>query len=218
MQNNISNISRSVSYTAQIRTSGASATPASPTAPASVADDSPVTLGTGSSAKAETYNDPRKILREERPDLATMLEESEKQVSLFMDQLRGMIDQQGLSWNLVFSGEQKLTASPEEIEGAKMAIAEDGEWGVRKTAERILTFALGTTGGDPAKLDQVRAAVQKGFDEAREQLGGKLPTISEDTYAAVMGEFDRWAEAGLPTADTVTLEPKPAPKTTPQPA
>jgi hypothetical protein len=183
------------------------AAPAKPTASSQTAQDT-VSLGQGRGTdSALTYANPRSILREERPDLASLLEQSERDVAAFMLQLRGIIDEQGLEWNKVFRGEQKLTASVEEIEAAKAAIAEDGEWGVRKTAERILNFALGTSGGDASKLDKLRAAIQDGFDQAREALGGQLPPISEDTYAAVMAELDRWGQEGMPTGQ-VSLAPK----------
>lgn len=201
-------ISRAVTITAELRAKPSSAAPATQAIATPPSDK--VSLAGSTPNDTSTYADPRTVLREIRPDLATLLDDSEKAVTSFMAQLRSAIEGQGLSWAKVFSGEQKLSASPTDIAAAKQAISDDGEWGVRKTAERILTFALGTTGGDPAKLDKVRAAVQSGFDAAREQLGGKLPQISEDTYKAVMGEMDRWQQEGLPTGDAVTLAKAPA--------
>lgn len=154
---------------------------------------------------ALTYANPRAQLAAERPDLSKLLEESERKVNEFMTYLRGMVKDQGLEWSKVVSGEQKLSATPEEIDAAKQAISEDGEWGVRKTAERILSFAKYAIGDNPENLEKIRAAVQQGFDEAREMLGGQLPQISEDTYTAVMQEFDRWAKEGIPEGDTVSL-------------
>ncbi|MGQ5521735.1 hypothetical protein ACUHMQ_00580 [Chitinimonas sp. PSY-7] len=207
MSNTISTVASNASYASQARIRAQTATPATSDTATPPSTDK-VSLGDGNTDDvSQTYSDPRSLLRTARPDLATMLEESEKEVARFMSQLRGIINEQGLSWNKVFSGEQKLTASAEEIYAAKQAIAEDGEWGVRKTAERILNFALFTAGGDAGKLDKVRSAVQAGFDAAREELGGQLPQISEDTYKTVMAEFDRWQQEGLPTTDSVSLKP-----------
>ncbi|WP_148717014.1 DUF5610 domain-containing protein [Chitinolyticbacter meiyuanensis] len=163
-----------------------------------------VSIGKGD-GEALTYANPRAQLAAERPDLNKLLEESERKVDEFMTYLRGLVKDQGLEWSKVASGEQKLSASAEEIDAAKQAISEDGEWGVKKTAERILSFAKYAIGGNPENMEKIRAAVQQGFDEAREMLGGSLPQISEDTYDAVMKEFDRWAKEGIPEGDTVSL-------------
>jgi hypothetical protein len=167
-----------------------------------------VTLGTTPTTDP-TYADPRSRLETERPDLATLLANSKQQVEDFMAFLRPLLEQQGLAIDKVVSGEQKLTADPATIEKAKADIAPDGEFGVQKTAERILNFAKFGIGNDPAKIETFRAAIQKGFDEAQAMLGGKLPEISQQTHKAIMDELDRWAANGIPSGD-VSLAPAPA--------
>jgi hypothetical protein len=54
-------------------------------------------------------------------------------------------------------------------------------------------------------LQKIRDAVEKGFKEAADILGGSLPDISQQTLKAVRAEFDRWQSQGLPTGDTVSL-------------
>ena len=107
-----------------------------------------------------------------------------------------MVDRQGTTLRQVISGETQLQADPQTIAAAQAAISEDGEWGVKQTAGRILDFARAVIGEDPARLEKVRAAVEQGFKEATEMLGGSLPEISQRTYDAVMAEFDRWREEG----------------------
>ncbi|WP_269532151.1 hypothetical protein [Chitinimonas sp. BJYL2] len=173
------------------------------------ADESTVVKLGQADGDTAVYENPRARLAKELPDLSTMLEESERQVGEFMQFLRGLIDGQGLEWSKVVKGEQQLSAPAEEIEAAKAAIAEDGEWGVRKTAERILSFALYASGGDASQIERIRAAVQQGFDEATAVWGGELPQISRDTHKAIMDELDRWAAEGVPAGPQVTLA-KPA--------
>ncbi|UXY15011.1 hypothetical protein N8I74_17110 [Chitiniphilus purpureus] len=156
-----------------------------------------VTLA-GERTESLTYADPRARLAQNRPDLAQLLDESERQVGQVMQFLRGVLEQQGLAVGKVAAGEQRLNLDPQTVEAAQQAVAEDGEWGVSKTAERILDFAQYAIGDDPQQLETIRAAVQQGFDEARQMLGGTLPEISEKTYEAVMAEFDRWQQDGLP--------------------
>lgn len=80
-------------------------------------------------------------------------------------------------------------------EDAQAAISEDGEWGVNATATRILDFAKALSGGDPAKIDLLRDAVNKGFGAASKVWGGELPEISKQTIAKVMEGFDEWAKS-----------------------
>jgi hypothetical protein len=82
------------------------------------------------------------------------------------------------------------------ISEAKEAISENGYFGVKKTTERIMDFAKALSGGDPANIDALRDAVEKGFKKAEQAWGGELPSICGETYQAVMDEFTKWkAEA-----------------------
>jgi len=83
--------------------------------------------------------------------------------------------------------------SPEQ---AQSAISEDGEWGAKKTAERILNFAIALSGGDPEKISILKNAVLKGFAAAEKVWGGSLPGISYETKAKIMAGFDEWERTG----------------------
>ena len=168
-----------------------------------------VTLG-AQATDTSTYTDPRANVAQTRPDVAAMLEKSNRKVQEIINLILPLMRQQGLEISKVVSGEQQLTTDAATIEKAKAAIAEDGEFGVRQVAERILNFAksaIGAIGDDPSKLAAIRAGVEKGFKEATDMLGGTLPEISQKTYAAIMGEFDRWQSEGIPSG-AVSLAPK----------
>ena len=155
----------------------------------------------GKQPEALTYDKPRAL-----PDnLASMLEESDRQVAAVLDFIRPLIEQQGLQIAKVASGEQKLSVDQGTIDAAKAAIAEDGEMGIKKVSERILSFAKFAMDNDPANLQKIRDAVALGFSQAKEALGGVLPEISQQTYDTIMAEFDRWAAEGIPDGDTVSL-------------
>jgi hypothetical protein len=161
-----------------------------------------VTLGT-QATDATTYADPRKV--QSQTDLKAMLEESNRQAQAIIDLITPLVQKQGLNLAKVVSGDQKLQVDADTIEKAKAAIADDGEFGVTKVAERILSFAKSAIGDDPSKLETIRAAVEKGFKQATDMLGGTLPDISKKTYSTIMAEFDRWQKDGIPSGDTVTL-------------
>lgn len=83
--------------------------------------------------------------------------------------------------------------SPEDQAAAQEAISEDGYWGVKQTSERLVAFAKALVGGDPSRVEEMRDAFIKGYQEAEKVWGSALPEISQKTYDAVMKLFDEWA-------------------------
>ena len=83
---------------------------------------------------------------------------------------------------------------------AQELISEDGFFGVKKTTERIMGFAKALVGEDASEkqIENMRAAVQKGFDEVARLFGGfdKLPQVTKDTYDSIMSAFDEWLGKG----------------------
>jgi len=100
---------------------------------------------------------------------------------------------QGLS-STFSAGETEVDLDTLSQEDAEELIAEDGYFGVEKTSERIVQFAIGVAGGDPARINAIREGVDKGFQEAYDAFGGWLPDISYDTYDAVMQKLNDWVE------------------------
>ncbi len=101
-------------------------------------------------------------------------------------------DNEDSIWRFLASG--KFTVSAAAKEEAKKAISEDGFYGVKNTSDRILEMAKALTGGDPDKIEKMRDAFKKGFDQATKSWGQALPEISSKTYDAVMEGFDNWAK------------------------
>jgi hypothetical protein len=166
--------------------------------------DATVTLGTSATA-ALIYADPRMPASPAPSDLSAMLDDANRKAQAVIDLIVPMLKQQGLNVAAVASGAQHLQIDPPGIATAKAAIADDGEFGVSQVAQRILGFAKSVIGDDPAKLATVRAAVEQGFQQAGDALGGALPEISQQTHQVIMAEFDRWEKAGIPVGSVVTL-------------
>lgn len=116
---------------------------------------------------------------------------SDQRIASFQSMLQGMVAKQGDKYNLVLGG-LKLNVTEADSAKAAAAIAEDGEWGVNAVATRIMDMAKALSGGDESKISVLRNAVQKGFAAAGVELGGKLPSICNDTYNEVMKRFDAW--------------------------
>ncbi|WP_394778768.1 hypothetical protein [Undibacterium sp.] len=199
---------RTTAQTATDPANGTAASSAASATGAAAAQDT-VTLsgGAASNAASATYANPSLNKTTQAPDLASMLEESNRKAQQIIDLIRPLVEQQGLKLADVASGSQQLSADPATIAKAKDDISEDGDFGVKKTAERILSFAKASIGDDPAKLDAVRAAVEKGFAEAQTALGGKLPDISNDTLKAIEDTFDSWKANGIPSGNAVIVTP-----------
>ena len=103
------------------------------------------------------------------------------------------LQDQGISLQVDTGGEilELSTLTPEQ---AQDLVADDGYFGVDKTSQRIVDFAINAFGNDPAKLEEMRAAISDGFEQAAQAFGGKLPEISHQTYSAIMEKLDAFAE------------------------
>ncbi|MBQ9989560.1 MAG: hypothetical protein IJP31_01245 [Lachnospiraceae bacterium] len=105
-------------------------------------------------------------------------------------------------WSFLRTG--NFTVDAQTKAQAQADIAEDGYWGVNQTSDRIIDFAKALTGGDPDKIEEMREAFKKGFEQAKETWGGELPEISQKTYDATMEKFDAWA-AEAQAQNTTTI-------------
>lgn len=95
----------------------------------------------------------------------------------------------------VKSGEVPVDAAT--VAQAKKDVADDGYWGVEQTADRIVSFAKALTGGDTSKIEEMRAAIEKGFKAATKTWGDKLPDISSKTYDRVNELLDEWSKEAV---------------------
>lgn len=94
-------------------------------------------------------------------------------------------------WNAIRTGNFEVDATT--AAQAKEDISENGYWGVTQTSDRLVDFAKALTGGDSSKIEEMRNAIKKGFEEAKKLWGGELPEISQKTYDATMEKLDKWA-------------------------
>jgi hypothetical protein len=88
----------------------------------------------------------------------------------------------------------KLGITSGDVEAAKQAISEDGEFGVKAVSDRLVDFAKSISGGDKSKLSELVSAIDEGFAAAKDALGGKLPDISQQTYDETMKKLNKWAD------------------------
>lgn len=128
--------------------------------------------------------------------VAKLKADSDARVSQLKSLVEQMISSQGKTlgkadsiWSFLAGGD--YTVDPAVRAQAQKDIADDGYWGVEQTSDRIIDFATALAGDDPDKLEEMRAAFEKGFKQATGTWGSKLPDISQRTYQAVMDKFDK---------------------------
>lgn len=129
--------------------------------------------------------------------IAQLKADSENHVSQMKSLVEQMFSKQGIKigtaddmWKTLAGG--NFTADAATISQAKSDISEDGYWGVSQTSDRIFDFAMALSGGDEETMEKMKDAVDKGFKEATKSWGKALPSISNDTYDAVMKKFDNF--------------------------
>jgi hypothetical protein len=106
--------------------------------------------------------------------------------------LSRLFERQGITYEEAIGG-KAVEIDPQTRSEAQALISEDGYWGVNKTSDRIFEFAVASAGGEPTKLEAIKAAIGKGFGMAATSFGGSLPEISSKTYDAIMQKLDAWA-------------------------
>ena len=141
-----------------------------------------------------TYEKPGKA-PVDRKTIDKMIEDSNQKMENFKNLIRTLIEKQGGTLEAALSGKFEVKIDEATRLEAQEAISEDGEFGVAKTAERIVNFAKAISGGDVSKLETLKKAITQGFDEA-EKILGELPQISKETYKEIMKQLDQWASGG----------------------
>ena len=73
-------------------------------------------------------------------------------------------------------------------------IEDGGPLSPEAVSNRIVDFAKSISGGDKSKLALLRDAIEEGFEQAKEFMGGELPEISDTTYELIQEKLDAWEE------------------------
>ena len=148
------------------------------------------------STQKKTYTSNTDVVSKMKSDL----EQRQQQLTDLVQQMLGKQSKTYGDANNIwqFLAKGSYTVDPQTQAQAQADISEDGYWGVSQTSSRILDFASALTGGDPDKIEKMRDAFKKGYAQAEDTWGDKLPDISQKTYQAVMDGFDKLAkDAGL---------------------
>lgn len=118
--------------------------------------------------------------------------DSEKAYSHLRQLVASLLERQGKTFESLDPNEIVEIDETARAEANEL-ISENGPLGVEATSDRIVNFAKAISGGDKSKLDTLKKAIDQGFKEA-EKILGKLPDISQKTYARIMEKLGEWEE------------------------
>ena len=110
----------------------------------------------------------------------------------WLDEGTGILNFGGIQIDASRFALPEVATNPED---AAKAVAEGGAWSVCAVSDRIFGLAEALAGGDPAKLEEMRAAVEQGFKEAgmvwKDATGqDSMPDITKQTYTEIMNRFN----------------------------
>ena len=125
--------------------------------------------------------------------------------TMLRDLFATTLQEQGIALE-VSTGDSTINLQTLTPSQAQDLVAEDGYFGVEKTAQRIFDFAVGLAGNDPSRIDAIRAGIEDGFAQAEEAWGGTLPGISYETRDALMGKLDDWVNTASEPAENLQGE------------
>lgn len=86
-----------------------------------------------------------------------------------------------------YIGKPIADMTPDE---AKTLVSGDGYFGVKQTSERLADFVLSGGGDDLERLKIGREGIIRGFKEAEQIWGEKLPDISYETLDKALAKID----------------------------
>ncbi len=146
----------------------------------------------------KTYKPDTKLINQLKADADARTSQLRSLVEQLMGKQATVYGKANNMWQFLKTGNYTVDAATRAQ--AQADISEDGYWGVNQTSDRIISFATALTGGDPDKIEEMRAAFQKGYDKAQKTWGGQLPSICQQTYDSVMKKFDDLAAQANGTA------------------
>lgn len=86
-----------------------------------------------------------------------------------------------------YSGKEIAKMTPEE---AKDLVSEDGYFGISQTSQRLADFVIKGGGDDIERLKAGREGIIRGFNDAEQIWGEKLPDISYSTLEKALAMID----------------------------
>jgi len=144
-----------------------------------------------SNVEKTTYDKPAtKIDQEALAEVKKAADEANSRLKALVKEL---LARQGMTFKEAINSPEEIKVDEKAVTEANELISEGGKFSPEAVSDRIVNFAKAISGGDIDKYELLKEAIEKGFNEAKELLGGSLPDISNKTYDLVMEKLDNWA-------------------------
>ena len=144
-----------------------------------------------SNIEKTTYDKPAtKIDQEALAEVKKAADEANSRLKALVKEL---LARQGMTFKEAINSPEDIEIDERAVAEANELISEGGKFSPEVVSDRIVNFAKAISGGDTDKYELLKDAIEKGFNEAKELLGGSLPEISNKTYDLVMEKLDNWA-------------------------
>lgn len=153
-------------------------------------------------AKQPSYDTFEKSKEYDAEKVKSLKDTLSAQQTMLKERLMSMIADQTGIYNLSINN-TKFQVTDEEIEWAKKAIAEGGEYSVDAVATNIMDMAKALAGKTGEYISMLKNAVDMGFEQATSVFGGKMPDITGETYNEIMKRFDEWEKEFTQAADEI---------------
>lgn len=128
-------------------------------------------------------------------DISILKEEADKAHAHLRQIVEDLLKRQGIEIDKLpdLKAEDIKVDQQARDEAAKM-VESGGPLSPEAVSDRIVDFAKSISGGNKDKLDLLRDAIEEGFAQAKEFMGGELPEISSKTYDMIQEKLDAWEE------------------------
>jgi len=127
--------------------------------------------------------------------ISMLMEESDKAYEDLRKIVEDLLLRQGYSTEDIKSLKaEDIEVDEKAREEAQKMIGPEGPYSPENVSDRIVDFAKAISHGDKSKLDELKGAIEQGFEAAEEVLG-ELPEISQQTHDLIMEKFDEWENA-----------------------
>lgn len=124
--------------------------------------------------------------------IAKLKAENARAFATLKRMVEDLLKRQGKTLQDIISGKESLVVDETTRMEARAQIEGDGPLSPEKVSDRIVSFAKAISGGDKSKIKELRNAIDEGFRQATDILGGVLPEVSHETYRLVMQKLDQW--------------------------
>ncbi|MBI9013942.1 MAG: hypothetical protein JEZ08_17030 [Clostridiales bacterium] len=139
------------------------------------------------------YNKNKHIEKTDQVDISLLIEETNQAKEHLRQIVEDLLKRQGIELDLLKDLKpEDIKVDQQARDEAKQMIEEGGPLSPEAVSDRIVDFAKSISNGDKGKLSLLRDAIEEGFEQAKEFMGGELPEISSQTYDLIQEKLDAW--------------------------